>query len=80
MQKMSPRGVDVMVGTVRDTQFGPLVMAGVGGTQVELLRDVAFELAPLTPKQADSLLDRTGASKLLAGFRGAPPGGRRGGL
>ncbi len=76
VQKMIPPGVDLIVGIVRDAQFGPLVMAGVGGTQVELLRDVAFELAPLTPQQAGALLDRTGAGRLLAGFRGAPPADR----
>jgi len=76
VQKMIPPGVDLIVGIVRDAQFGPLVMAGVGGTQVELLRNVAFELAPLTPQQAGALLDRTGAGRLLAGFRGAPPADR----
>ncbi|MCL4238416.1 MAG: acetate--CoA ligase family protein [Anaerolineae bacterium] len=76
VQKMIPPGVDLIVGIVRDAQFGPLIMAGVGGTQVELLRDVAFELAPLTPRQAGELLDRTGAGRLLAGFRGAPPADR----
>ncbi len=72
VQQMIPAGVDLIVGSVRDEQFGPLVMAGVGGTQVELLRDVAFELAPLTREQADAMLDRTNAGRLLAGFRGAP--------
>lgn len=76
VQQMIPAGVDLIVGIVRDEQFGPLVMAGVGGTQVELLRDVAFELAPLTREQADAMLDRTNAGRLLAGFRGAPPADR----
>ncbi len=67
---------ELIVGVVRDAQFGPLVMAGIGGTQVELKRDVAFELAPLSAKQADDLLDRTAAGRLLAGFRGAPPADR----
>jgi acyl-CoA synthetase (NDP forming) len=61
---------------VRDAQFGPLVMVGVGGIQVELVHDVTFELAPVTPRQADAMIDRTGAGKLLAGFRGAPPADR----
>jgi acetyl coenzyme A synthetase (ADP forming)-like protein len=76
VQKMIPPGVDLIVGMVRDAQFGPLVMVGVGGVQVELLHDVAFELAPLTPRQADAMIDRTSAGKLLAGFRGAPPADR----
>jgi acetyltransferase len=76
VQKMIPSGVDLIVGIVRDAQFGPLVMVGVGGVMVELRRDVTFELVPITPRQADAMLDRTGAGKLLAGFRGAPPADR----
>ena len=76
VQHMVPAGVELIVGVVRDPQFGPLVMAGLGGTAVELRREVAFDLAPLTPAQADELLDRTAAGRLLAGFRGAPPADR----
>jgi acetyl coenzyme A synthetase (ADP forming)-like protein len=76
VQKMIASGVELIVGVVRDPQFGPLVMVGVGGMQVELKRDVTFELAPLTASQAEGMLDRTGAGKLLAGFRGAPPADR----
>jgi acetyltransferase len=76
VQKMIPAGVDLIVGIVRDAQFGPLVMVGVGGIQVELMHDVTFDLAPVTSRQADAMLDRTGAGKLLAGFRGAPPADR----
>jgi acyl-CoA synthetase (NDP forming) len=76
VQQMIPAGVELIIGTVRDAQFGPLVMVGVGGALVELLRDVAFELAPLSPAQADAMLDRTRAGMLLAGVRGAPPADR----
>ncbi len=76
VQQMIPPGVDLIVGTVRDPQFGPLVMVGGGGTLVELLKDVTFELAPLTHAQADAMLDRTVVGKLLAGYRGAPPADR----
>jgi acetyl coenzyme A synthetase (ADP forming)-like protein len=76
VQQMIPPGVDLIVGIVRDRQFGPLVMAGVGGTHVELMRDVTFELAPLSRTQADAMLDRTNAGRLLAGFRGAPAADR----
>jgi acetyl coenzyme A synthetase (ADP forming)-like protein len=76
VQKMVPSGVDLIVGVVRDPQFGPLVMVGVGGIQVDLVRDVTFELAPLTPAQADAMIDRTSAGRLLAGFRGALPADR----
>ena len=71
VQQMVKGAVELIVGVVRDPQFGPLVMAGAGGTEVEMKRDVAFELAPLSTKQAKDLLDRTSAGRLLAGFRGA---------
>ncbi len=67
VQQMVPGVVEIIVGVVRDPQFGPLVMAGSGGTQVELRGDVAFELAPLTREQAGQMLDRTGAGRWLAG-------------
>jgi acetyltransferase len=76
VQPMVQGGVEVIVGVVRDPQFGPLLMAGLGGTTVELQRAVAFELAPVTLRQAHDLLDRTAAGTALAGFRGAPPADR----
>jgi acetyltransferase len=76
VQQMIRGDAELIVGVVRDPQFGPLVMVGTGGTQVELTRDVAFELAPLTRKQAHDMLDRTAAHALLAGYRGAPPADR----
>jgi acetyltransferase len=76
VQRMAKGVAELIVGVVRDPQFGPLVMAGTGGTEVELKRDVAFELAPLSARQAAGLLDRTAAGKLLAGFRGRPPADR----
>lgn len=76
VQHMARGLTEVIVGVVRDPQFGPLVMAGTGGTWVELTRDVAFELAPLTRGQANDLLERTAAGRLLAGYRGVPPADR----
>jgi acetyl coenzyme A synthetase (ADP forming)-like protein len=76
VQHMVAAGAELIVGVVRDAQFGLLVMAGLGGTSVELQRAVAFELAPLSAGQAADLLDRTAAGTLLAGFRGAPPADR----
>jgi acetyltransferase len=73
VQQMLKGGIELIAGVVRDPQFGPLVMAGAGGTQVEVTRDVAFDLAPLSAHQARGLLDQTSAGKLLAGFRGTPP-------
>lgn len=76
VQKMVPEGLELIAGVTRDPQFGPLVMVGSGGVAVELTRDVAFDLAPLTPAQAGALLDQTTAGPLLNGYRGAPPGDR----
>jgi acetyl coenzyme A synthetase (ADP forming)-like protein len=76
IQKMISGAAEVIVGIVRDPQFGPLVMVGSGGTQVELLRDVTFELAPVSRQQADDMLNRTTVGRLLAGYRGKPPADR----
>ncbi len=76
LQKMAPAGIDVIVGVVRDAQFGPLVMFGSGGVEVESLKDVAFALAPVSRAEAESLLDRTYAGRRLAGMRGLPPADR----
>jgi acetyltransferase len=72
VQRMSPGGQEVIIGARRDPQFGPLMMFGSGGVEVEGLKDVAFALAPLLPSEADDLLQRTWAGRKLAGFRGIP--------
>ena len=66
-------GQEVIVGAVQDPQFGPLVMFGSGGVEVEGLRDVEFALAPVTPGEAEGLLARTWAGRRLGGFRNMPP-------
>lgn len=77
VQPMAPRGQDVIVGVVRDAQFGPLVMFGSGGIEVEGLQDVAFALAPLSRSEANDLLQATWAGRKLAGFRSLPPADRQ---
>jgi len=76
VQPMLPPGQEVIVGVVRDDQFGPLVMFGSGGVEVEGLKDVAFALAPLTPLEAVALLDATWAGRRMLGFRNIPAGDR----
>jgi len=76
IQRMIPPGQEVILGSARDEQFGPLIMFGSGGVDVEGLKDVAFHLAPLTVREADALIDRTWAGKKLAGFRSIPPADR----
>jgi acetyltransferase len=72
VQRQIPTGQDVIAGVVQDPQFGPLVMFGSGGVEVEGLKDVAFALAPLTASESAYLLDSTWAGKKLNGFRHLP--------
>ena len=73
VQKMSPPGVEVVIGMERDATFGPLVMFGSGGILVEVLHDVAFRLAPLDGTEALRMIEQTRAHTLLRGARGAEP-------
>ena len=73
LQRQVPPGQEVIAGAVRDLQFGPLMMFGSGGVEVEGLRDVAFALAPLTRAEALKMIRRTWAGKKLAGFRSISP-------
>lgn len=73
VQRMAPAGVEVVIGAYRDPQFGPLVMFGLGGLYVEVLRDVAFRLAPLSRAEAEEMVAGTAAGQLLTGVRGRPP-------
>ncbi|MEZ4768941.1 MAG: acetate--CoA ligase family protein [Caldilineales bacterium] len=71
--QMARPGHEVIVGMRRDPQFGPLLMFGLGGIYVELLRDVAFRVAPFDRAQTLAMIDETHAGKLLHGLRGQPP-------
>lgn len=77
LQPMVADGQEVILGVVRDEQFGPLVMFGSGGVEVEGLHDVAFALAPLTPGDADHLLQSTWAGRKLHGYRSLPAADRQ---
>jgi acetyltransferase len=73
IQRYIQAGQEVIVGMVRDAQFGPLMMFGSGGVEVEGLQDVAFALAPLTQAEAEKMIRKTWAGRKLKGFRGLPP-------
>jgi acetyltransferase len=73
IQQQIPRGQEVIVGMVRDPQFGALMMFGSGGVEVEGLKDVAFALAPLNQAEAERMIRRTWAGRKLKGFRNLPP-------
>jgi acetyltransferase len=76
IQQMLRAGQEVIIGAVRDEQFGPLIMFGAGGVEVEGKRDVAFGLAPLSRAEAAKMIDATFAGKRLRGFRGSGPADR----
>ncbi|HSO11822.1 MAG TPA: acetate--CoA ligase family protein [Anaerolineales bacterium] len=73
IQRQIPDGQEVIVGMVRDPQFGPLMMFGSGGVEVEGLKDVAFALAPLNLIEAQKMIRKTWAGRKLKGFRNFPP-------
>jgi acyl-CoA synthetase (NDP forming) len=70
IEEMCPPGREVVIGAVRDRQFGPLVMVGLGGVFVEVLRDVAFRLCPISREDAHAMLAELRGAKLLEGYRG----------
>jgi acyl-CoA synthetase (NDP forming) len=72
IQRMSRPGVELILGARRDGQFGPLVLVGTGGVQAELWRDVALDLAPVSPERAEEMLRSLKGFPLLDGFRGGP--------
>lgn len=73
IQRQISSGQEVIVGAVRDAQFGPLMMFGSGGVEVEGLNDVAFALAPLPQAEALKMIRKTWAGRKLGGFRHIPP-------
>ncbi|MFN2281539.1 MAG: acetate--CoA ligase family protein [Anaerolineales bacterium] len=73
VQEMVPPGQEVIIGAVRDPQFGPVMMFGSGGTEVEGLKDLAFGLAPLTEREISAMIEKTWAGRKLSGYRNIPP-------
>jgi acyl-CoA synthetase (NDP forming) len=76
VEEMAPAGLEVVVGGLRDPQFGPLVMVGLGGIFVEVLADVSFRICPITRLDAEEMLDELKGVALLRGARGRKPASR----
>jgi acyl-CoA synthetase (NDP forming) len=73
VQEMAPNGIEVIVGAIKDAQFGQTVMFGLGGIFVEVLKDVTFRVAPITLDDAKEMITGLKAYPLLKGVRGQPP-------
>jgi acyl-CoA synthetase (NDP forming) len=73
IQPMVSSGTETLVGLTQDAMFGPLVAFGLGGTQVELFRAVAFRIAPLTDRDVDEMFRSVRGFALLQGYRNKPP-------
>ena len=73
LEKMVPKGVELIVGLQNDSQFGPIIMVGLGGIMTEVMKDVAFRMLPITTSDAKSMINELKGSKLLKGFRGSAP-------
>ncbi|MDY0169295.1 MAG: acetate--CoA ligase family protein [Thermoguttaceae bacterium] len=73
VEQMAPKGVEVILGASRDERFGPLMMFGLGGTLVEVLKDVSFRLAPMWQISAERMVRQIRSFEVLDGFRGNPP-------
>jgi acyl-CoA synthetase (NDP forming) len=73
VQKMARPGTEVIVGMTTDPQFGPVMMFGLGGIMVEVLKDVSFRLVPLADRDADQMINEIKGAPVLKGVRGQPP-------
>ena len=73
VQEMARPGVEVIIGVSTDAQFGPVIMFGLGGIMVEILKDVSFRIVPLTKRDAREMIKEIKGYPLLEGYRGQEP-------
>jgi acetyl-CoA synthetase (ADP-forming) len=73
VQEMAPSATEVIVGAVKDPQFGQTIMFGLGGIFVEILKDVSFRIAPITIEEAEDMIKEIQAYPVLKGYRNMPP-------
>ena len=72
VQQMAPAGTEVIIGMTTDPQFGPVLMFGLGGIMVEVLKDVSFRVVPLAERDAEQMIDEIKGKAILDGVRGQP--------
>ncbi len=72
VQEMAPQATEVIIGSIKDPQFGQTIMFGLGGIFVELLKDVTFRVAPITEQEAAEMVVGVKAYPLLNGYRNTP--------
>lgn len=77
IQEMVKGGKELIIGSKQEPGFGPVIMLGMGGIYVEVLKDVTFRLAPVTNKEADDMIDSIKTKKLLEGVRGEKPADKK---
>ena len=73
VQSMARPGTEVIMGIVKDPSFGPVIMFGLGGVFVEVLKDVAFRIVPIEKSDAEDMINEIKGKKLLEGYRGQEP-------
>ncbi len=73
LEKMMPAGLELLIGGLRDKQFGPSVSFGLGGVWVEALRDAVFGILPMTRQELLDMINETKAGAFIKGFRGSAP-------
>jgi acetyl-CoA synthetase (ADP-forming) len=70
---MARPGIEIIVGMSKDPQFGPVIMFGLGGIFVEVLKDVSFRLIPILKRDAEAMIKEIKGYALLNGYRGQEP-------
>lgn len=73
VQKMARQGIEVIIGMTKDAQFGPVIMFGLGGILVEVLKDVSFRIVPMTKRDAAEMITEIKGFPILKGYRGQEP-------
>lgn len=73
VQGMAEPGIEIILGMIKDASFGPVIMFGLGGVFVEVLKDVSFRVVPIEKVDAKEMINEIQGKKLLEGYRGQPP-------